>query len=246
MVSETIHPPSNSGMGRAELEWQMTLQVAQHFNDLLMRLRSFGLPLLVTVMGLGVGLSFKYEIREVPGWATLAIVTANCLVVVPLTVLTSIRPGWGNPPKNWREGHASDLPDGSLEFVERLMWACPPILAFITFLYFTCRVGNNLSLLERHVTYSGSLPVLLFGLGLLLVLYTLDRFYYYKLLLGAVCRATEIESGFGIELTSRISSLINSSQSAAVVTFIYFIPGLIGYFVALALLLFHPSLNVVS
>ena len=37
-------------------EWKVATENARHFNDLLMRLRTLGLPMVITIIGAGVAL----------------------------------------------------------------------------------------------------------------------------------------------------------------------------------------------
>lgn len=223
-----------------EMEWQMTLQIAQHFNDLLMRLRSFGLPLLVTVMGVGVGLSFQFRIQNVPGWVTLAILIGLEIVVVWITIHLWNRHGWGAPSRPALEHEF--IPHGALEPLERALWALPSIIASVGLAYEAIRVTQNTHLLDKSVDYSAALPVLMFGLALLTVLYSLDRFYYYKLLLGAVNRAKSLESEMGFQLTGTITALIEPPQASSIITVIYFIPGLVAYVLGVVMLIFQPGI----
>jgi hypothetical protein len=201
----------------------MTLQVVQHFNDLLMRLRSFGLPLLVTVGAAGFALSLNRHIEDVPKWANAALLTTNAVVVPLLLVLLFRRPGWGLPPPS---ADAYDT-NGKLEPWETVMWFTPTVFALAAAgAYWGLDLAHRVDLTKQEDCCAG-VPVLAFGLTVLVVLYALDRFYYYKLLLGAVNRASLTEPG----------------QSATIVTLLYFLPGITAYSIMLAFLVLNPTIT---
>jgi hypothetical protein len=164
---------------RSELEeWRMALQVEQHFNDLLLRVRAFGLPLIATVTGAGFVLGLDVEIRSVNQWVPASFVTFNAIVVVGGGVYLLFRQGWGRVPARARE-----LPlTGVLEAWERFLWCLGAFIAVCwAIVYWVLVLVGEIDLTQAE-TYSAAPLVLLFAVAVLLALYFVDRFYYYKLL----------------------------------------------------------------
>jgi hypothetical protein len=230
---------SSSRTERRLREWQTAMQVAQHFNDLLMRLRSFGLPLLVTVGAVGFAFSLDRRVEQVPNWAAGAILSVNAVLMLAVVVLLLPREGWGRPSEE-----ARDYPiKGGLEFWEKVMWCLPPVFAAATAVSYWLLVPfRPINLTEKEACSAG-VPVLVFGLTVLVVLYALDRFYYYKLLLGAVNRSSELEKQLSFTLTDTITALTAPKQSATIVTLIYFLPGIAAYAILLILLVVNPTIT---
>lgn len=222
-----------------QAEWEMALLVTQHFNDLLMRLRSFGLPLVVTVGAVGFALSLDRHIADVPNWAIGVFLVVNVGVVASLLAFLLRAAGWGRVPEAARQ---YDI-QGGLEHWEKVMRWIP--LAFAIAAggsYWGLAAVDRVDLTSEQ-TFSAGAPVLLFGLTILVVLYALDRFYYYKLLLGAVNRASMLERELQFRLTDTITALTAPRQSATIVTLIYFLPGIAAYSIMLALLVLNPKIT---
>ncbi len=66
--------------------------------------------------------------------------------------------------------------------------------------------------------------VLMVACMLLCGLYFLDRFYYYKLLLGAVSRAAELERALGFQLTTRTVAFMPRQRATVLLSLFYGIP----------------------
>ena len=47
-------------------EWKTAQENARHFNDLLLRVRAFGIPVVVTIMGGGVALGPRVLLPNIP------------------------------------------------------------------------------------------------------------------------------------------------------------------------------------
>jgi hypothetical protein len=226
-------------MSPAQLEWEMTMEVAQHFNDLLMRLRSFGLPLVVIVAGAAFGLSIDVQVQDVPNWAVAALLTANAIVVALVLVFVWTRPGWGAAAPDAEEYRIR----GDVELHERLMWCLPLVFAAAGAASYWWFAAVDRVDLTSEVDYSAGPMVLLLAVAILVVLYALDRFYYYKLLLGAVNRASQLEAQMQFRLTDTITGLTAPRQSATIVTLLYFLPGLVAYSIMLAFLIVNPAIK---
>jgi len=220
-------------------EWRMALQEAQHFNDLLLRLRAFGLPLIATVAGAGFALGLDVEIRQVDQWVPAAFVTFNALLVPGAAVYLLFRQGWGRVPER-----AAGLGlTGVLVGWERSLWCLAALVAVCwAVVYWSLAAVGEIDLTEAQ-TFSAAPLVLLFALAVLLVIYFLDRFYYYKLLLGAVNRASQVERDLKFRLTDTITAVTAPHQSAAIVTLVYFVPGMLAYMVLLLFVVLNPEVG---
>jgi len=225
---------------RTELEeWRMTLQTAQHFNDLLLRVRAFGLPLIVTVAGAGFALGLNGEIRGVEQWVVATLITLSAAVLPGGAVYLLHREGWGTVP-NRASGVALT---GALEGSERLLWWLAILVGFFSgAAYWALVVMGHIDLGDSE-TFSTAPLVLLFAVAVLLALYFLDRFYYYKLLLGAVNRASHLEKRFGFRLTDTITEITAPRQSATIVTLLYFIPGILACTLVFLFVVLDPELG---
>lgn len=209
-------------------EWEIVVDVAKHFNDLLMRLRAFGLPVVGTIAGAGLTLGFNNSFGDVPDWASAVFVGVNALLVT-LTVffLLGVR-GWA------RTGEVS------LNHSEVIMWLTIPVVALLVAGGFGYLCWNDtIDLSKDHDLNAGPL-ILFFALSVLIVLYTVDRFYYFKLLMGAVDRATTLEAQLGYEMTPTITRFIEPQHAASIITFMYYLPGMAGYLALLLLVGFNP------
>ena len=81
---------------------------------------------------------------------------------------------------------------------------------------------------------------MLAGIVLLAALYALDRFYYFKLLVGAIRRTNELEESpeLSFQLTRRTTQSISQPHAATLMTLFYCLPGGAALGSALLLLLF--------
>ncbi len=218
-------------------EWKMAVTLAQHFNDLLLRVRAFGLPLITTVAGAGFALGLRVEIRHVDEWIPAAGITGNGVLVTALLFFLLWRKGWGVAPA--RAEHVAL--QGNLQFWEKNMWWCVGLVACAWVIAFWSLVWAGEIDIKASRSYSAAPIVLFFGLAVVISLYALDRFYYYKLLMGAVSRASELEQELGFRLTDTITNLTAPGQSATIVTLLYFLPGMKAYFLLLIFVVLNPA-----
>jgi len=212
-------------------EWEMVVTTAQHFNDLLMRLRAFGLPVVGTIAGAGFTLGLNNKFAEVPDWTSAVVVSANAIGLLVLVPVLLWARGWGREPY------------APLNGAERKMWWSVTLVALMMGAAFWSLVcANRIHLTHEHTLNAGPL-ILFFALAVLIVLYALDRFYYYKLLLGAVKRATDLEVGLGYEMTSTISGHIQPQHAASIITLLYYLPGMTSYVALLILVGLNPLIG---
>jgi len=193
------------------IEWQQTLENARSFNTLLLQLRGFGIPIVITIMGGGV--AFAANVNIVPGipvrYAHFILLAISAfLTIVIVTVILALRTN-------------DKIKLTSIEKLQGALLIAVPIVAIaLTFI-----VRGRASLDDRFVvTNPGVAAIVLFGLFLLLGLYGIDRCYYYRLLIGAVLHAEALEGGLGFSLTSSISKATPGSHSKMVITTMYWLP----------------------
>ena len=213
-------------------EWKVATENARHFNDLLMRLRTLGLPMVITIIGAGVALLGTGLELQLPRYVIDFAGIVFAVLVLLIFITSIIR-------KDWAKEHEFPVP---LYGWERVAWG----LVTLVFFGFFCAaliydgfffVGG----LTDHKEYLAGVFVMLLGLVLLVALYSLDRFYYYKLLIGAIKRAGEIErqSNLSYHLTERTAESITQPNATRLITWFYWMPGFCTLMGSLILLLFH-------
>lgn len=221
----------NNSSDAVHREWEIVISVAQHFNDLLMRLRAFGLPLLGTIAGAGLALGLNNSFARIPDWACAVFVGVNVVAVVFLVPFMLYGRKWVDDKKV------------EITTTEQVMWWSVPLLAVAMAIGFSylC-LSDTIDLTEHHTLNAGPL-ILFFALAVLIVLYIVDRFYYYKLLMGAVNRATTLEKKLGYEMTTTITEYIRPQEAASIITLLYFLPGVTGYVALMILVGFNPLIT---
>jgi hypothetical protein len=211
-------------------EWEVTYKGAMHFNDLLMRLRTLGLPAIITITGGAT----VYTISAKP-W-TMSTLLIGIIMILLSAFLTWLvrwmfhRPYIGKPPKD-----GDIVKDILLQSHEKIMWK---IIIVITYLYTTLFFAYNYFQLLKYKNVPLGSFLIVFGLIIIIAFYVLDRFYYYNLLIGAVVRLEEIEEKIGYKTTRTVSIMTPRYRSAVVITTLYFLPGAIGYILLLTVFLF--------
>ena len=188
-------------------EWELARAAITHFDDLLMRIRTFGLPVLATVIGGGVAIGAEQPSLDVPWYVSLG-VAIGIAVVFPVTLaLIHLAEDKQQLPKGARVRPLENI-GLLLGMVFALAWAGELIY-------------------ERPSEYLLSAPVLVIGGMILFSIYLLDRFYYTTLLLGAVGRAKEIEKQKDMGLTIAIKHAAPNWTYTVLPAAFYFIPVLI-------------------
>lgn len=194
-------------------EWKAALENARSFNTLLLQLRGFGIPVVITIMGGGVAFASKIDIPTIPvRYASIILaLIALVLLLVMVAIYRAAKAGSGD----------TDLT--GIEIMEGVILWLVPILGLVVSLTFhgTKSFGNAFA-----VSSPGVFGTLLFALTLLLGLYGIDRCYYYKLLIGAVKRARELESPLGFLLTNTIGNATPPNHSKNFITTMYWLPAL--------------------
>lgn len=80
---------------------------------------------------------------------------------------------------------------------------------------------------SNTATYSLAPIGLIVAVILLIALYAMDRFYYYKLLIGAVSRLVVLEKSLGFKITDTTSEFMPRKYATNLITFFYSLPGII-------------------
>ena len=264
-------------------EWKAALENARSFNTLLLQLRGFGIPIVITIMGGGVAFASKIDIPTIPvkGASIILIIIAVVLLVVVYAIYvaakdagdgTEAAKGAGSGTEATKDTGsgtetakdtgsgtetakdagsgtetakdtgsgtetakdtgsgteaAKDAGSGTeltgLEILEGAILCSVPILglAIGVCCYRADFFGNAFA-----VSSPGVMGTMLFALSLLLGLYGIDRCYYYKLLIGAVKRADELERNLGFSLTRTISTMTPLKHSKNFITTMYWLPAL--------------------
>jgi len=106
----------------------------------------------------------------------------------------------------------------------------------------------NLILDISYVKFHAAAAIVLFGLGLLLSMFFLDYFYYFRLLLGAVTRGEDIErilqnqsSNVIGGLTLAISQSVVRGKASKSLKSFYLIPLMLGVLFLLFIFIGYPS-----
>lgn len=202
-------------------EWHSALGVAMHFNDLLMRLRGLGITAVVTIMGAAVAFGMSAQITDVPKLVIVGVLGTASIVGA---VFTHRVEGW------------SEQARAGLGRIENLMLSSLVFVFVVGLVWYSWRTWQ-----ERQEGFYSDIPVALpitaFALSLLLTFYILDRFYYFRLLLGAITRLEEIErqGDESFRLTQAITEMTPRGLASAVVTLLYYIPALAGTIITLLL-----------
>ena len=216
--------------------WKTTVEVQMHFNEMLMRLRTTGLSIAITVLGGSVILyrTVEQPLRVWPGLILLLLVIFTGFVFWGVGRFLSQIKG----SKVTVEGIGEMEVPGYTKLEKWLLWLVPGISS----VYFICLLirywhlygVRYLFTVERH--YSIAVFGVVFALTLLASLFVLDRAYYFRLLLGAVLAAEKLEEKGHFKLAKTISVTVKKPQAATLLTLYYWLPGFMGSLFLLLLL----------
>lgn len=206
-------------------EWQEAMRTGRHFNDLLIRLRGIALPVLVAAGGLVTTVDLDLTVR-----VALAVPVGAFFFVAGLLALLL----W-----KWVKGVEGTDTNGepqsdSRKFERRAYWLL--VAALVAFpaaaLIRWWRDERAVSTVELGIE-----SFLVFVAAVMVsAVYILDRYYYFRLLIGAVRRATLLEKHIGFRLTRTITHETDPAKASVAVTALYGIPVAIGVLVAGVLL----------
>jgi hypothetical protein len=203
-------------------EWKQALENARSFNGLLLQLRGFGIPIVITIMGGGFAFASNIEIPNLPvKYGSIILLAITLLLLVILLLI------WGALEKT---------PSTSLagfEKLEGLVLIAVPLIAVV---FTICLRGWHGAFDSTAVVANPTvIGIVLFALSLLLGLYGIDRCYYYRLLIGAVKRVAFLEGKLGFSLTKSIGDETPGTHSKILITTMYWLPAL-GALLAVVLL----------
>lgn len=202
-------------------EWKEALRNARSFNTLLLQLRGFGIPIVITIMGGGIAFATNIDIPGIP--VTYASIAMLVIALLLAFILIVIHRALQKTPHTSLSG---------FEKWEGIILVAVPLLAVMLTMCFRYR---DLVSGAFVVANPGVIGIVLFALVLLLGLYGIDRCYYYRMLIGAVKRAEQLETGLGFSLTSSISEETPGKHSKTLITTMYWLPAF-GALVAVVLL----------
>ncbi|MBA7686370.1 hypothetical protein ES703_94814 [subsurface metagenome] len=204
------------------IEWKGSMENARHFNDLLIRFRMLGLPMVITLSVAGVAANQFVTSIELWKW-TMPLITLSILIsgLVALFLHTYRKLRY-EKVTNKEEHEKKQEPPLSLSWFETFLWAIfVLIVSIITVIGFSNSASSNIT------TYSLTPIALIAAVTLLIALYAMDRFYYYKLLMGAVSRLVVLEKSLGFNITETTSKFMPRRHATNLITFFYCLPGII-------------------
>lgn len=187
-------------------KWSTIIKTQMHFNEMIIRLRTVGLSLVITIMGAGFYLGFNKTNNFTLSKTLFIIVLSLIILVILHLVIRAIRKKSFSKVKRRTE--------------KGLLWIII-IIPTIFLFYFAFYIENPI-LIPMGSIISASGIVLLFSL------YLLDRFYYYELLVGAVKEGREFESGLDVSLSEKLTECVNEKEAGKIVTLYYCLPAICG------------------
>lgn len=211
-------------------EWKTSMENARHFNDLLIRFRMLGLSMVITLSVAGIAAGGV--ISEIQLWKWSMPIIASIFAVIGLVTIL-----WHTiqklvyfhkmkiNPKEVDEKKEAPLPLLIFELITWIIFLIPLCWFSISNIYGLINIKETFSF--SNVAEYSLTPIALFAaIILLLSLYMMDRFYYYKLLLGAVSRLIVLEKSLEFEITECTSKFIPRNYATMLVSLFYCLPGI--------------------
>lgn len=211
-------------------EWKTSMENARHFNDLLIRFRMLGLSMVITLSVAGIAAGGV--ISEIQLWKWSMPIIASIFAVIGLVTIL-----WHTiqklvyfhkmkiNPKEVEEKKEAPLPLLIFELITWIIFLIPLCWFSISNIYGLINIKETFSF--SNVAEYSLTPIALFAAVILLLsLYMMDRFYYYKLLLGAVSRLIVLEKSLEFEITECTSKFMPRSYATMLVTLFYCLPGI--------------------
>ncbi len=166
-------------------EWKVAMENARHFNDLLIRFRMLGLPMVITLAIAGIAANTIIDKIMLYQWSVPIISTASSLIILTAVIWHTRKkwPIWGKKNERHRIEKEQE-PPLTISGFELSIWIV--FLAIIVWF----AVDSMVSLIASKEIFHWSnvreyslTPVAIYASVILLFsLYLMDRFYYYKLL----------------------------------------------------------------
>jgi len=156
-----------------------------------------------------------------------------CISISALTALTwhtiqKLRFSY-NKAENKKEHEIKQEPPLPIYWFEFFLWA---IFVLIISIFAAVNI-HDLASSKESLAFSNTATYSLVPIGLivavvlLIALYAMDRFYYYKLLIGAVSRLVVLEKSLGFKITDTTSEFMPRKYATNLITFYYSLPGII-------------------
>ena len=181
--------------------WEKIVDTQMHFNEMLLRLRTFGLSAVVSIMGAGIFLNKSEFIFQL----TPKLFILGFIVVLIIYAILLFKRFWIR-----YETHT-----------ERVVVISFYILALFMF------IMSNINIVIKSIEIiKVPIGILIISSGFLLLtsLYLMDRFYYFKLLVASVRSAEDIEENEDAILCKNISSEVPLNDSINIITYFYGLP----------------------
>ncbi len=211
-------------------EWKASMENTRHFNDLLIRFRIFGLPMVVTISVAGIAANQFITNIELWKWTMPFIMSAiSALGLIALFCHTIKRFTFHLKKVSSKGEHErKQAPPLPIYWIEFSLWAV--FIALLTyFAYSGVRdlvIAEESFALSNTATYSITPLALIFAWVLLISLYFMDRFYYYKLLIGAISRLVVLENLLEFKITETTSEFMPRKHATSLITLFYLLPGI--------------------
>ncbi|MFC1971261.1 hypothetical protein ACFLV0_04985 [Chloroflexota bacterium] len=211
-------------------EWKVAMDNARHFNDLLIRFRMLGLPMVITLSVAGIAAARLVDNIELWKWAIPLLSTAFSLLgIASITWHTTSKLKMQRKQRIQKKKHEESQNSPLLFSVfELLSWIIfVSVITSYSVISLTTLVKSGESISFLNVSNVSLTPLAIIAAVVLLVsLYSMDRFYYYELLIGAVSRLIALESSLKYNITETTSRFIPREHATNLITFFYGLPGI--------------------
>ncbi|MCK4787855.1 MAG: hypothetical protein KAV87_29140 [Desulfobacteraceae bacterium] len=211
-------------------EWKVAMENARHFNDLLIRLRMLGLPMVITLFIAGIAAAHLVDNIELWKWAMPLFLATLSLFGIGAIIWHTKNKGRFKIKRaeNKREHEENQSPSLPFSFFELVCWVIfVSIISASSANNLIALVTNRETLSFLNVSSVSITPLaILPAVVLLVALYSMDRFYYYELLIGAVNRLSGLEKDLSYSITDTTSRFIPRDRATNLVTFFYGLPGI--------------------
>jgi hypothetical protein len=199
-------------------EWHAALETARHFNDLLIRLRGIALPVTLSAAAFAAGadLSTTWSGVRVE-WLISAFGVGFVALALMLTVAF-----WQHRRGDPGRGEDLSADPLTLEWMIYGLVALGPGVAACILV--ARRDAGDVAAPDLPV----EIPLLAFAMVVATLVYLLDRYYYFRLLIGAAGRAEDIEKTLGFRLTSTVTTTTPSAPARLLITLLYVVPVMCG------------------
>jgi len=223
-------------------EWKVSMENARHFNDLLIRFRMLGLPMVVMISVAGIAANQIITNIELWKWTMP-------FIMLVISVFGLIALFWHTIERlifffkkvsNKGEHERKQEPPLPIYWLEFSLWTV--FITIVTFFaissVYNLAIAKEPFILNNTATYSITPVALIFAWVLLIALYFMDRFYYYKLLIGAISRLVVLEKRLEFKITETTSEFMPRKNATNLITLFYLLPGI------MLLIITGVSLNV--